>query len=233
MLKNSFFRKYFKTNKISNPISLILALSKLEEKLKQTVDAREIEVASLNGEIEQLKELVSKLRQEKKTLEDEVSLFHESKQAMSKYDWQMNEILQMVNEEKVVRGHLRSLASKLIEEVDSLRSQTAAVAASSSGGSASIIVANGGGASSATNGGAATNGWKNRCSEKRDRITAQNMQIALEKEFLAKEQLLEENNALKLELDSRAHKIIDLQSSIGKLIKRDQIWFLARSFSFS
>ena len=35
-----------------------------------------------------------------------------------------------VNEEKMVRGHLKTLASKLIEEVDTLRSQTTAVSTS-------------------------------------------------------------------------------------------------------
>ncbi len=50
-----------------------------------------------------LSSLVGKLQGEKKQLEEEVALFSESKQAMSKYDWQMNEILQMVNEEKQVR----------------------------------------------------------------------------------------------------------------------------------
>lgn len=56
--------------------------------------------------------------------------------------------------------------------------------------------------------------WKNRCSEKRERINAQNMQIALEKEFQAKEQLLEENNNLRQELDVKQHRISDLQMQI-------------------
>jgi len=202
------------------------ACGKLYEEFSQTIELKEneiklaqTEIARLNTEIEQLNCTVEKLQQEKKTLEDEVHLFNESKQAMSKYDWQMNEILQMVNEEKVVRGHLRSLASKLIEEVDSLRSQTAAAASTGSG---SILVSNGNNNLNSNNnnmlingvnGGA--NGWKNRCSEKRDRINVQNMQIALEKEFEAKGQLLEENNNLKSEMESRAHKISDLQSNIG------------------
>ena len=139
-----------------------------------------------------------------------MALFNESKQAMSKYDWQMNEILQMVNEEKQVRGHLRSLASKLIEEVDSLRSQTAGTQLASSGGQLPA------GQLSITHGSNST-AWKNRCSERRDRINAQNMQIALEKEFQAKEQLIEENNSLKQESDLRQHKINELQQHIELL----------------
>ena len=45
------------------------------------------------------------------------------------------------------------------------------------------------------------------------------MQIALEKEFQAKEQLIEENNGLKLELDIKQHRIGDLQAQIEQLNK--------------
>lgn len=61
--------------------------------------------------------------------------------------------------------------------------------------------------------------WKNRCSEKRDRINAQNMQIALEKEFRAKGQLIEENQQLKQDLDLKQHKINDLQQQIDQINK--------------
>lgn len=43
------------------------------------------------------------------------------------------------------------------------------------------------------------------------------MQIALEKEFQAKEQLIDENQQLRADLDSKAHKIADLLSQIEKL----------------
>jgi serine/threonine-protein kinase MRCK len=43
------------------------------------------------------------------------------------------------------------------------------------------------------------------------------MQIALEKEFQAKEQLLEENNSLRQELDVKQHRILDLQTQIEQI----------------
>ena len=194
---------------------------KFQEQLEDTIQSKDKEIhflqneiKKLNQEIETLNNSLNKLQVEKKALEEDAILFNESKQAMSKYDWQMNEILQMVNEEKVVRGHLRSLASKLIEEVDSLRTQTIVsnqnvqignTAASVTGGALCTLT------------GSNSLAWKNRCSEKRERINAQNMQIALEKEFQAKEQLIEENNSLKLELDSRQHKIHDLQLQIDQI----------------
>lgn len=206
--------------------------TKFQEQLADVNQAKEKETSFLQVEMKKLEEenqklaqqtetantSLSKLQVEKKQLEDEVALFNESKQAMSKYDWQMNEILQMVNEEKQVRGHLRSLASKLIEEVDTLRSQTAASQTNATSPLAypSTQLPVGQLSNGAGNSGAA---WKNRCSERRDRINAQNMQIALEKEFQAKEQLMEENNNLKQESESRQNKINDLQSQIEQLNK--------------
>ncbi len=194
---------------------------KFQEQLEDTIQSKDKEIQflqnemnKLNQEIDSLNNIVNKLQTEKKSLEEDAVLFKESKQAMSKYDWQMNEILQMVNEEKAVRGHLRSLASKLIEEVDSLRTQTIVsnqnvqignTAASVTGGALCTLT------------GPNSLAWKNRCSEKRERINAQNMQIALEKEFQAKEQLIEENNSLKSELDTRQHKINELQSQIDQI----------------
>jgi serine/threonine-protein kinase MRCK len=212
---------------------------KLTSQLIQFNDVKEkeffyfkTEIQKLNEENENFKNSIFNLQMEKKTLEEEISLFNETKQAMSKYDWQINEILQMVNEEKMVRGHLKTLASKLIEEVDTLRSQTTSTNIlnnstnninnnnnnnNSQITAAQISLSSAGVVNGATN--TATTAWKNRCSERRDRINAQNMQIALEKEFQAKEKLIEENNTLKHDLDLRSHKIIDLQSQVDLLNK--------------
>jgi len=127
----------------------------------------------------------------------------------------------MVHEEKQVRCHLRSLATKLIEEVDTLRSQTTASQQISP--NLMLLSSNqlpGGSqlpAGQLTNVSANSAVWKNRCSERRDRINAQNMQIALEKEFQAKEQLIEENSSLKHELDTRQNRINDLHAQIEQL----------------
>jgi serine/threonine-protein kinase MRCK len=53
--------------------------------------------------------------------------------------------------------------------------------------------------------------------EKRDRINVQNMQIALEKEFQAKEKMMEENQSLRVEIDAKQHKITDMQAQIDEL----------------
>lgn len=107
--------------------------SKFEEQMNDVMQSKDKEIVFFQSEMnkylaenEKLNSLVSRLQIEKQSLEEEINMFSETKQAMNKYDWQMNEILNMLNDEKAVRGHLRSLASKLIEEVDTLKMQTAA-----------------------------------------------------------------------------------------------------------
>lgn len=139
--------------------------------------------------------MINRLQLEKHSLEEEMNQFNETKQAMNKYDLQMNEILTMLNDEKTVRGHLRSLASKLIEEVDNLKMQTTGM---------NSQVAN-------------LPGWKNRCSEKRDRFNVQSLQVTLKKEIQVKQQYAEENAMLKQELDQKQNKIQELQNQIQDL----------------
>ncbi len=77
----------------------------------------------MNKEIDKLNDVLLKIQNEKRELENEVIVFNEKKESMVKCEMQMNEILNMVNEERLVRDHLKILAKKLIDEVDSLRAQ--------------------------------------------------------------------------------------------------------------
>ncbi len=105
--------------------------SKFDLDLVEITESKEKEVAFYQNEMSKLVEeneksslLVQKLLAEKRVLEEEVLTFNESKKAIAKYEWQMNEILTMLNDEKAVRSHLRALATKLIEEVETLKQRT-------------------------------------------------------------------------------------------------------------
>lgn len=84
------------------------------------------ELSKQASECEKLTASVARVQLEKHALEQEVNTLGEQRAQMGKYDWQMNEILAMLADEKQVRGHLRALAGKLIEEVDALKIQTSA-----------------------------------------------------------------------------------------------------------
>ena len=157
-------------------------------------------------ENEKLENTISKLRNDKQQLEDELLLYNEKKEAISKCEQQMNEILQMVNEERLVRDNLKYLASKLIQEVDTLRSQCIYTTTSTGVSTSNNLVANGTPENNNNN-----HTWRSRCSERRDRINVQNLQVALEKEIQMKEDLVNENKSLKLELDLKQTRINELQ----------------------
>ncbi len=175
----------------------------------------------LTLENEKLLSFGTKLQQEKRQLEDELILYNEKKEAISKCEQQMNEILQMVNEERLVRDNLKYLASKLIQEVDTLRSQCIYTTPTTTTNTSSNLINNNNTSNLVISGGSAdsanTNTWRNRCSERRDRINVQNLQVALEKEIQAKEDVLNENKSLKLELDLKQSRINELQLVIEDL----------------
>jgi hypothetical protein len=102
-----------------------------ESQLVSVCASKDHEIALLQSDLikhsqecDKLAQTVARLQLEKHALEQEVNSFGEQRAAMGKYDWQMTEILGMLADEKQVRGHLRALAGKLIEEVDALKVQT-------------------------------------------------------------------------------------------------------------
>ena len=220
---------------------------KYEQQINEISELKDKEVQYFQNECnklasdnEKLASLTSKLQQNKRQLEEELILYNEKKEAISKCEQQMNEILQMVNEERLVRDNLKYLASKLIQEVDTLRSQCIytttppAPAAPSLPTSTSITSSNNilitsNNATGDTNN---TNTWRNRCSERRDRINVQNLQVSLEKEIQAKEEIMNENKSLKLEIDLKQTKIVELQLIIEdlneKIIKSNEQQYLLK-----
>jgi serine/threonine-protein kinase MRCK len=185
---------------------------KFENDLNELSQSKNKELSLYQTENEKLNSQIHKLLQEKQLLEDELSGMHENKKAIQKYEFQMNEILTMLNDEKAVRSHLRNLATKLIEEVETLKQRTSfndhnlLLKTVNSSQNLAAGLSNAG------------NGWKNRVSEKRDRINVQNMQVLLEKEFQAKEKIIEENQSLKCELDLlKSQRLSEMQLQIDEL----------------
>jgi serine/threonine-protein kinase MRCK len=172
--------------------------------MTQKLEYREIDLRNQHqNETDKLNSQLVKLTQEKRDLENELSMFiNEKKETITKCESQMNEILQMVNEERLVRSHLKSLATKLIEEVDQLRSQCIYTTPTSLTTSTNV------------NNGTHNEQWKNRNSEKRDRINVINLQVMLRKETQAKLDLIDENRTLKDDIDTKQNQISELKDQI-------------------
>lgn len=186
--------------------TLTLTQANLIDEMNKKFEYREIDSRNQHqNELDKLNSQIVKLTQEKRDLENELNMFiNDKKETISKCESQMNEILQMVNEERLVRSHLKSLATKLIEEVDQLRSQCIYTTPSTA-----LTTSN-----SVNNNSAHNEQWKNRNSEKRDRINVINLQVMLRKETQAKLDLMDENRTLKGEIDSKQNQINELKDQI-------------------
>ncbi|KAM4662947.1 serine/threonine-protein kinase MRCK beta isoform 2-T2 [Discoglossus pictus] len=121
----------------------------------------------LSTESDRLCSFVDKLTAQNRQLEDELQDMTSKKESVAHWEAQIAEIIQWVSDEKDARGYLQALASKMTEELESLRS--------SSLGSRTLDPL-----------------WKVRRSQKLDMSARLELQSALDAEIRAKQVVQEE-----------------------------------------
>ncbi|XP_036607906.1 serine/threonine-protein kinase MRCK beta [Trichosurus vulpecula] len=126
----------------------------------------------LTTETERLCAFVDKLTAQNRQLEDELQDLAAKKDSVAHWEAQIAEIIQWVSDEKDARGYLQALASKMTEELESLRS--------SSLGSRTLDPL-----------------WKVRRSQKLDMSARLELQSALDAEIRAKQLIQEELRKVK------------------------------------
>uniref|UniRef100_A0A8B9S1H4 CDC42 binding protein kinase beta n=1 Tax=Accipiter nisus TaxID=211598 RepID=A0A8B9S1H4_9AVES len=126
----------------------------------------------LTTENERLCSFVDKLTEQNRQLEDELQDLAAKKESVAHWEAQIAEIIQWVSDEKDARGYLQALASKMTEELESLRS--------SSLGSRTLDPL-----------------WKVRRSQKLDMSARLELQSALDAEIRAKQLVQEELRKVK------------------------------------
>ncbi|GCC16423.1 hypothetical protein chiPu_0021369, partial [Chiloscyllium punctatum] len=127
----------------------------------------------LNVELEPLMEKLDKLQARNKRLEEELQALEGRKETVKQWDTQIAEIIQWVSEEKEARGYLQSLATKMTEELDSLKSIS-------------------------SNAKPVDTHWKVRRLQKLEASAKLELQSALDAEIRAKQSLQEQLNEAKL-----------------------------------
>ncbi|EPY87739.1 serine/threonine-protein kinase MRCK beta [Camelus ferus] len=154
-------------------------LSEVEEAVGTLRDKHERERAMLfeenkkvTAENEKLCSFVDKLTAQNRQLEDELQDLAAKKESVAHWEAQIAEIIQWVSDEKDARGYLQALASKMTEELETLRS--------SSLGSRTLDPL-----------------WKVRRSQKLDMSARLELQSALEAEIRAKQLVQEELRKVK------------------------------------
>ncbi|XP_053553398.1 serine/threonine-protein kinase MRCK beta isoform X2 [Bombina bombina] len=143
------------------------SVSNLKEKYERERSILIEENKKLSTETDRLCSFVDKLTSQNRQLEDELQDLTAKKESVAHWEAQIAEIIQWVSDEKDARGYLQALASKMTEELESLRS--------SSLGSRTLDPL-----------------WKVRRSQKLDMSARLELQSALDAEIRAKQMVQEE-----------------------------------------
>uniref|UniRef100_A0A672PPC8 non-specific serine/threonine protein kinase n=1 Tax=Sinocyclocheilus grahami TaxID=75366 RepID=A0A672PPC8_SINGR len=96
----------------------------LKEKYERERHLLSEENRKLTVETDRLCNFVDKLTAQNRQLEDELQDLGSKKESVAHWEAQIAEIIQWVSDEKDARGYLQALASKMTEELESLRSSS-------------------------------------------------------------------------------------------------------------
>ena len=145
----------------------------------------------LHLELERTMEVNSRLTVERRSFEEEYQDLRNKKEAVQQWEAQIQEIINWVSDEKDARGYLQALASKMTEELEYLKQ---------AGSSPSTPAGNGNAAAVA--GSTPEKNWKNRRSQKLEKMELLNLQSNLQSEIHAKIAINEELSRVRSELEA-------------------------------
>ncbi|XP_056403217.1 serine/threonine-protein kinase MRCK beta [Hyla sarda] len=180
------------------------AVGTLKEKYERERSILFEDNKKLTSENERLCSFVDKLTTQNRQMEDELQDLTTKKESVAHWEAQIAEIIQWVSDEKDARGYLQALASKMTEELETLRS--------SSLGSRTLDPL-----------------WKVRRSQKLDMSARLELQSALDAELRAKQMVQEElrkakdanisfENKLK-EADAKNMELLEEMQSLKKKLE--------------
>uniref|UniRef100_A0A674CW75 non-specific serine/threonine protein kinase n=1 Tax=Salmo trutta TaxID=8032 RepID=A0A674CW75_SALTR len=163
------------------------AVGALKDKYERERSMLTEDNSKLTAETDRLCTFVDKLTAQNRQLEDELQDLASKKESVAHWEAQIAEIIQWVSDEKDARGYLQALASKMTEELESLRC--------SSLGSRPLDPL-----------------WKVRRSQKLDMSARLELQLALDAEIRAKQLVQEELRKFKAANISFESKLKDSES---------------------
>ncbi|XP_073789060.1 serine/threonine-protein kinase MRCK beta isoform X3 [Danio rerio] len=168
------------------------AINALKEQYERERNLMSEDNRKLTAETDRLCSFVDKLTAQNRQLEDELQELASKKESVAHWEAQIAEIIQWVSDEKDARGYLQALASKMTEELESLRS--------SSLGSRTLDPL-----------------WKVRRSQKLDMSARLELQSALEAEIRAKQLVHDELRKVKAANISFESKLKDTEAKNREL----------------
>ncbi|XP_059087809.1 serine/threonine-protein kinase MRCK beta-like isoform X3 [Tigriopus californicus] len=145
----------------------------------------------LQVELERTLELNNRLTHDRRQLEDEYAELRAKKEAIAQWEAQISEVINWVSDEKDARGYLQALASKMTEELEYLKHTGPGV-----------------------NSASPEKNWKNRRSQKLEKMELLNLQSNLQSEIHAKQAINEELSKVRSELEAARMDVREYKSRV-------------------
>ncbi|EAT34007.1 AAEL013729-PA, partial [Aedes aegypti] len=178
---------------ISSSDSIRLEIDRLEVEYSEKINLQQ---SRYNAEISALRDQLTEADNLREMLQIELQQAHtqrtkstNKRQAFSQWERQISEIIQWVSDEKDARGYLQALATKMTEELEFLKH------------------------SGSLNHNSSDKNWRNRRSQKLDKMELLNLQSSLQNEIQAKALISEELTRTRTDLVAAQKKIIDSHST--------------------
>ncbi|XP_055924337.1 serine/threonine-protein kinase MRCK alpha-like isoform X2 [Argiope bruennichi] len=154
------------------------------------------ELKKMSLDLEKYVKALNKVEEEKRRLENDFVLIKDKKDSINQWEAQISEIIQWVSDEKDARGYLQALASKMTEELDALKMTGVPPT--------STVEKN----------------WRNRRSQKLDKMELLNLQSSLQSEIQAKQAISQELSKVRADLVAEQKEHKDCLQKI-EILKRD------------
>ncbi|XP_064292905.1 serine/threonine-protein kinase Genghis Khan isoform X2 [Plodia interpunctella] len=192
---------------------LLSSKEKLEShRMEQLTDSEDKQMLinenrKLAKDLDAMAENGRRWQSERRQLEMELEELRVKRDTMQHWETQIAEIIRWVADEKDARGYLQALATKMTEELEYLK-----LASTPRGATAVSPVS---GPNAASNSG--TGGWRNRRSQKLDKMEILTLQSSLHSEIQAKQQVGEELTRTRAELLHSQRELLDTRQRLDTL----------------
>merc|ERR1719220_2089474 len=147
----------------------------------------------LSAELERSLEISTRLQSDRRHLEEEYADLQGKKETVAQWENQIAEIIQWVSDEKDARGYLQALAGKLTEEME--------------------VVKMTGGLQGGTT--PPEKNWKNRRSQKLDKMALLELQNNLQSEIQAKQDISQELSKVRAELEASRKDMVEYKGRVN------------------
>ena len=142
-------------------------------------------------DLERTAELNGRLQLDRRALEEEYAELRSKKEAIAHWESQISEIINWVSDEKDARGYLQALAAKMSEELEYLKHTPAGPVSNSNSQQQQQQQQT-----------PPEKNWKNRRSQKLEKMELLNLQSNLQSEIHAKQAINEELSKVRSELEA-------------------------------